>query len=137
MRSRSPTTVRVASTSRTRRTPARPAAGCAALDAVRGKLPQIDGAALELKAPRIDLRHEEHVAHQPQQPLRVAVDDLEVATGILVELLVVEHQLEVADDRREGRAQLMRDQREELVLEALRLPFGAHVAHDDSRPMRA
>jgi hypothetical protein len=68
---------------------------------------------------------EQQVADQPQQPARVAVHDAEEAPVVVGQRRVVlEHQLQVADDRGQRRAQLVRDQGEELVLEDLGLALG-------------
>ena len=56
---------------------------------------------------------------------------------VAVALGVVAQELEVADDRRQRRAQLVGDERRELVLHALRLAPGGHVAEDDDPPVQA
>ena len=54
--------------------------------------------------------------------MRVPLDNLEVAPVLLLELvLVILDELEVADDRGQRRAELVRDQSDQVVLEAVDL----------------
>src|SRR5439155_15086031 len=69
-----------------------------------------------------DLRDEKQVADDALKPLRVAIDRLEEPHLLFSEILVLGDQLEVAPDRRQRRAQLVRDERDELVLHAVELP---------------
>src|SRR5207237_2254014 len=85
-----------------------------------------DGAQVDLGRPQVELsgfepRDEEQVVDEPQEPVGVALDDVEVAARLLAERLVVQRQLEVAHDRRQRRPQVVRDQRHELVLETVGL----------------
>ena len=48
--------------------------------------------------------------------------------------VVAEHQLDVAEDRGQRRAQLVRDEREEVLLRALGLALAGDVAHDEQPP---
>ena len=53
----------------------------------------------------VDLRHEEEIPHESQEPLRVASHDTQVLTLCGRKILVVlEHQIEVAVDRRQRRS---------------------------------
>ncbi len=71
----------------------------------------------------IDLCDEEQIADEAQQPPGVALDRLEESAllGVEVAGLFVENEVEVAANRRQRRAQLVGDQGEELVLEAVEL----------------
>ena len=92
---------------------------------------------LERELARLDLGDEQQVADEPQQPARVALDDLEEALGVGVEALaVVEDEVEVADDRRQRGAELVADEGEELVLQAFGLPLAGDVAQDDDASER-
>ena len=109
-------------------TPACSARGAAGLDRVARRPPRGRPARRSrLSVPGLDLGDEQQVADEPQQPPRVALDHVEELPLLVGDLarLLLEQQLEVADDRRQRRAQLVRDEREELVLEPLRLGFGA------------
>jgi hypothetical protein len=78
---------------------------------------------LERQAPGVDPRDREDVVDEPEQPVGVPAHDLEEAHLLLgqVSRLAVEHQLEVADDRRDRRSQLVRDRADELVLHPVEL----------------
>ena len=92
------------------------------LDALVHDQTEIDGLALDRELARLDLGEEEQVAHELEQPLRVPLDDLEVAPAPgLGRLEVLEQQLDVAADRGQRRAQLVGDERDELVLEPVEL----------------
>ena len=75
---------------------------------------------LDRELPVLDLRDEEQIVDQAEQAVRVSVDDVRVQPLPLRELLVPE-QLEVAEDRRQRRANLVRDERDESVLETVEL----------------
>ena len=60
------------------------------------------GAASARARPASQPRDEEQVVDEAQQPVRVALDDAEIAALFLREVVVVERELEVAHDR--GRA---------------------------------
>jgi hypothetical protein len=84
-----------------------------------GEQAEVGLADLEGQPAGFDLRDEEEVAHQAEEALGVAVDDVEKAPGLVAEALVFLHELQVARDGRERRAQLVRHERDELVLEAV------------------
>ncbi len=69
----------------------------------------------------IDLGHEEQIADEAEQPVGVAVDDPEHPILLLVEPCVFPNDLEVAADRGERRAQLMRDRSDEVVFHPIEL----------------
>ena len=95
------------------------------LDRLRGQSREVDVADLQREASGLHMSDEQEVADEAQQAARIAVDDAEKAAVVGAQRVgVLEHELEVADDRGQRRAQLMRDQREELVLEDLRLALG-------------
>ena len=79
--------------------------------------------------PRLQLGHEQQLPDEPQQPARIAVDHVEEAAPVRREPLgLVRQHLEGGDDRRERRPQLVRYERDEVVLELIglatqRLPF--------------
>ena len=91
------------------------------LDALGHERLELDRPQLEGELARVDLRQEEQVADEVEQPRGVPVDDPEVAQLLLVEPAVVAQQLDVAADRGQRRAQLVRDERDELVLQPVEL----------------
>ena len=93
------------------------------------------GANLQLA--RLELRDEEQIVHEPEQAVGVVVDDVEIASLLFGQVAVVQRQLEIADDRGQRRAQLVRDERHELVHEPcpLRASFG--VAEVQGRRRRS
>ena len=97
--------------------------GAGRLDLGRDERDQVDLLALDGHPPGVEARDGEDVVHEAVQPCRVAADDLEEAHLHLGQLagLAVEHELEVADDRRERRPQLVGDRADELVLQAVEL----------------
>ncbi len=91
------------------------------LDRLGRQIGEIDVLGLERELPGLDLRDEEEVAHEPQEPVRVAVHDVEEAPVLERKLGIVEDELQVAGDRRQRRAQLVRDERDELIFETVEL----------------
>ena len=83
----------------------------------------VDVGELQLQAVRVEPRDEEQVADQPLQPLGAAVDDREEPLLLVVQLarLALADHLEEAHHRRQGRPELMRDGRDEIVLEPVEL----------------
>ena len=101
------------------------------LDLVLEQLAELERLEREREAPGLDLLQVEEVVDERRQPLRLAVDRLQVALArVLVEVLVHE-QLGEAEHARERRAQLVRDGRDELGLEPRGLALGGDLAHDD------
>src|SRR5215207_9512560 len=84
---------------------------------------EVDLAELERELPGLDLSEEEEVADEVHEALRVAVDDGEETVLVVAQLTraAVEEQLEVAADRGQRGPELMRDQRDELVLQPVEL----------------
>jgi hypothetical protein len=93
------------------------------LDALGGESGHVDGAHLERELARLDLGEEKEVAHECQQPVGVPLDDAQELTLLVGDVsgFAVEDELEVAADGREGCAQLVRHERDELVLELVEL----------------
>jgi hypothetical protein len=91
---------------------------------VRGNLGQVRAAELHRQLPRADAGQEQQVAHQPHQPVRVALDDRQELSGVQAAGALVQQQLGVADDRGQRRPQLVRDQADELVLLPVELAHG-------------
>jgi hypothetical protein len=91
-------------------------------DALLDDLPQVAALDLPLHLPGLDLREVEHVVDQPGQPVRLAHDDLqEVSPLVLGEVGRVEQDLRERADRGQRRAQLVADGRDELVLQLVEL----------------
>ncbi len=80
------------------------------------------------EAVRVELREVEDVADEPLEPVRLRLDDLE---RVLAQLGVLDQALaqrrDVAADRGQRRAQLVRDRHEEVALE--RLGLGEPLGH--------
>ena len=91
---------------------------------------EVDGADLEGELACLDLCQEEQVAHELEQPVRVPLDDAEKLALLVGDLarLAIEHELEVAADRGQRSPELVRDERDELVLQPVELEQ-ALVAH--------
>ena len=94
---------------------------------------EVDQLLAQLDASGLDLGDVEEVVDQGAQPVRALGGHLEKA---LLELrdrpaIAVEHQLDVAAQRRQRRAQLVRDRGHELVLHPVDRPPLRHVARDD------
>ena len=98
------------------------AAGCAASTA---SAPSSAASSRELEgeATGVDLGDEEEIADEALEPIGVSLDDAQELALLVGQVLrlSVEHELEVAADRREGSAQLVRDERDEFVLQAVEL----------------
>ena len=92
---------------------------------------EVDELPAELHPARLDLGHVQEIVDQGAQPVRALGGDLEEA---LLEVghrprLALEDELDVASERGQRGAKLVRDRGDELVLHPLhRLPVG-HVAH--------
>ena len=82
---------------------------------------QIDVAQLERELARVELGHEQQVVDEPSKPIGVALGDREELTLFVSELsgFVPDQQVEVAVDRCQGSAQLVRDRRDELILQPI------------------
>src|SRR5204863_4156627 len=92
------------------------------------KLREIDRRGVELEELRLDLRHEEKILHDALQAHRATAGGAEVGASRQPEaVLFVAEQLEEAGDRRERRAQLVRDSGEERVAEPLEAAVGRHL----------
>ena len=93
------------------------------LDGGRRELAEVDRLALERETSCVDARDEEDVVDEPVEAQAVAVDDLQEVLLLVLQLagLAVDQELEVADHRRQRRAQLVRDGADELVLHAVEL----------------
>jgi hypothetical protein len=94
---------------------------------------EVDQLLAELDAAGLDLGDVEEIVDQGAQPVRALGRHLEEALLHLRHgaAVAVEHQLDVAAERRERRPQLVRDHRHELVLHALHGLALGHVADDD------
>ena len=104
-------------------TPLRSARGLGVLDCLRRDRGQIERSRIERERPRLQPRDEEEVVDEREQPLRTTFDDLQIAASLLVERgldTLVERQLDIANDRGERRAKVVRDERDELVLQLVR-----------------
>jgi hypothetical protein len=85
-----------------------------------GEDAEFDRIVLDGELPRLDLRDEEQIVDEREETIGVAADDLrEVA--LVVGERALEQQLEIAADRCERGAQLVRHQGDELVLEPVQL----------------
>ena len=103
------------------------------LDLVLEQRCQLERLEREREAPGLDLLHVEEVVDQRRQPLRLAVDRLQVAPARVVVEVVVHQQLREAEHARERRAQLVRDGGDELGLEPRGVALGGDLAdHDDA-----
>ena len=93
------------------------------LDRVLYDLPEVDVLALDREPARVDLGEEQQIADKMEQPLRVPVNNTEEPLLFGCEIpALFEQELEVAADRRERRAQLVRNERDELILHAVEFP---------------
>ena len=92
------------------------------LDALRGDRAQIERRPRG-RACRPRPGEEEQVADEVEEPVRVALDDAQEPALLVGQVagLAVEQELGVAPDRRQRRAQLVRDERDELVLQPVEL----------------
>ena len=97
--------------------------GAGRLDLAHDELDQVDLRRVEREPFGVHLRDLEDVVHEGVQPVGVAVDDVEEPRLHLVELagLALPHELEVADNGRQRRAQLVGHRADELVLQAVDL----------------
>ena len=105
------------------------------LDAFGGDRGEVEAVDVEDELAGLHLRDEEQVADEVEEPLRVALDDAEELALLVRQLarLAVEQELDVAPDRRQRRAQLVRHERDELVLQPVELAAGARSAPNRSR----
>ncbi len=94
------------------------------LDALAHDQPEIDRFILERKLAGLDLGDEEQISDEAQQSPGVALDDGEKLALVLGDLagLTFEHELEVAENRRQRCAELVRDEGDELVLHRVEGP---------------
>jgi len=93
------------------------------LDGVPGESGQVDLPEVEGEFPRLDLGEEEEIAHKANQAFGVSLDDPGELALLLAQLARgrILHEFEVADDRGQGCSQLVRDEGDELVLQAVEL----------------
>src|SRR5439155_25986940 len=86
-------------------------------EAFATQLANVDRLTLDFELACVVARDEEQVTDEPLQSARVAGDDLEISLLHLGDLAAVglEEELDVPDDRRQRRAQLVGDERDELV----------------------
>ena len=70
-------------------------------------------------------------ATMPQQPLGVALGDVEVRAHVIGEVRLLDREIEVAEDRGERSAQLVRHRGHQLVARTQRVQLGRDVARDD------
>ena len=103
------------------------------LEAVPGALPRVelplivhqrghvDELLRQLEPPRLDLLHVEEVLEQRGEPARLGVDDPEVVPSRVDVELTLEQQRREADHAGERRPQLVRDDADQLALQALAL----------------
>ena len=89
----------------------------------RARSRHVDVREVQLQAARVEPGDEEQVADQALQPLGAAVDDREEALLLVVQLarLALADHLEEAHHRRQRRPELMRDGRDEIVLQPVEL----------------
>ena len=87
------------------------------------ELLDVDGLERELQAIRVGTADRQDVVHQMAQPPRVAVDHLEEPRLVLGEIacLALAQQFEVPDDRRQRCTELVRDHRDEGLLQLVEL----------------
>jgi len=78
---------------------------------------EIELARTNLELSRLDLRDEQQVVHELQKPVGIVVDDVQIVSLLFGQVGIVQRQLEIADDRRQRCAQLVGDERHELVHE--------------------
>src|SRR5439155_1224041 len=84
---------------------------------------ELEFAPFQRELSRLDLRDEEEVADKPHQPVGVALDHVEEMNMLLIQLIaVLEHELQIAEDRGQRRSQLVRDDCHEFVLQLVQLP---------------
>ena len=91
---------------------------------LRDQTGEVQARAVEIEPAGLHAREIKEIVDQPQQPLRVLLDNgqaLPVRSG---DLLVLEQQLGVPLDRGEGSPQLVRNNRDELGLQPVRLLNG-------------
>ena len=84
---------------------------------------QVDLLEVERELARLDLRHEEQVADELHEPLRVPLHDGEEPLLLRAELSgpAVQHELQVPVDGRQRGSELVRHERDELVLQPVEL----------------
>ena len=93
------------------------------LDRLRRNRGEVDRADVERELAGLDLRQEEQVADESEQPVRVPLDDAEELPllGGHAAGLAIEDELQVAADRGERCSKLVGDERDELVLQPVEL----------------
>lgn len=85
------------------------------LDALGSELAEIDRGDVQPSA-MLERVGRQQVSREPQRPLCLAADDAQVAALLVPELVagVLEHQPDIADDRRERSAEVVCDDREQI-----------------------
>ena len=92
------------------------------LDSFADDLSEIDFLELDGDLAGVDLGKEEKVSHEVEQAARVPVDDAEESLLLCSELRTfLEEELDVPANRGERGAELVRDERDELILHAVEL----------------
>ena len=76
---------------------------------------------MEVELAGFEAGDEQEVVDEPEQTVRIPVDDIEIATLVVGQVPVPERELEIAHDRSQGSTEIVRDERDELVLEAIGL----------------
>jgi hypothetical protein len=94
------------------------------LDCFPHHLVEICQPGLEGDLARVHLRGEEQIVDHAQQPARIAVHDRQVPELLFRQLshVTVQHELEIAANRGERRAQLMGHRGDEVVLQLIEAP---------------
>ncbi len=93
------------------------------------QLAQRDDPLVQLDRPGLQARHAQQILNDLRQMVGLAVDCLHELALLVRRELARQQQLGVAEDRRERRAQLVRDDRDELGLQPVGLALAGDIAH--------
>ena len=81
---------------------------------------EVERTRFQLQLPGLEPSDEEQVVHEVKQTVGVAIDHIEIPTLLLGEVAVLECELEITDDRRQRRSEIVGDERDEFVLDPAR-----------------
>jgi len=103
------------------------------LDRIAHERGEVDFGWLQQQRRAVHLGREQEIADESHEPAGIALDHLEMTRVLWREGgdVVAQQQLDVAEDRRQRRAQLVRDEREEVLFGPLGLAFARDVAHHE------